>query len=251
MCSSFTVSITGVKLPHLSRSRTFDATFKVARPEPGDFGYGAIMRIGMMDDLGIDQSQTNKIITWGNDIEVPMVPLGYWTDSRISTICNIANSQSNEGIEKNNEEIGTNKKLDTGQLTTTSLFSTTNNNQLASFSKAVYKKPDLLEVAKRDGGNLTPAQQAALLNVLTANNQVFLGGLGHYTGPPVGLTLKDDTKPWRAKPHPIPLKNRKIMEHELLRQCSIGMLQHIATKEFEGQVWAFPAFGIPKKDGSI
>ncbi len=86
------------------------------------------------------------------------------------------------------------------------------------------KKPDLVEIAKRDGTKLTPQQQALLLNVLVKNIKVFSGGRGYYNGQPVGLKLKPDAIPYRAKPYPIPLKNREVMEHELACQCSIGCL---------------------------
>jgi hypothetical protein len=48
-------------------------------------------------------------------------------------------------------------------------------NKPESFTKAVYVKPNLLEVAKHDGTNLTPMQQAMLFNILTASNKVFKG----------------------------------------------------------------------------
>ena len=51
--TSLAVKLTNVRLPHLSRNRIFTAT-----------SYGVIMGIGMMDKLRIDQSWTEKIITW-------------------------------------------------------------------------------------------------------------------------------------------------------------------------------------------
>ena len=83
----FQVTFPGVRLPHLSCQRTFIATIKIAPKESGNFGYGVIMGIDMMGKLGIDQSQNTKTITWGNDVEVAMVPSGYQTDSRIQTLC--------------------------------------------------------------------------------------------------------------------------------------------------------------------
>ena len=79
-------TVANIRLPAISRHRTFEGTFDVAPPESGDFGYGIIMGIGMMDELGIDQSRTTKMITWG-ELETPMVPSGYWTDERIRTVC--------------------------------------------------------------------------------------------------------------------------------------------------------------------
>jgi hypothetical protein len=66
------VTVADIRLPAISRHRTFEGTFDVAPPESGDFGYGIIMGIGMMDELGIDQSRTTKMITWG-ELETPMV----------------------------------------------------------------------------------------------------------------------------------------------------------------------------------
>ena len=131
---------------------------------------------------------------------------------------------------------------------TPSLFSATSSNQAASFTKAHYIKPNLLEVAKHDGANLIPMQQAMLFNVLTANNKVFQGGWGHYTGPLVGLKLKDDAKPWQAKQYPIPLKNREV--HKLIWQCSIRAFYYLTPEESEEREWAFLAFGL-KKNGNV
>ena len=99
------VTVTNVCLPHLSCQRTFTATFEVAPPESGDFGYRIIMGIGMMDELGINQSCTDKIITWGHDVQVPMVPIGYWTDACIQRICKHANTEKEhtDSASKNQE----------------------------------------------------------------------------------------------------------------------------------------------------
>jgi hypothetical protein len=128
---------------------------------------------------------------------------------------------------------------------------TANKPNKASFKKAVYETPDLLEVAKRDGMKLTPAQQAMPLNILVKNQDVFKGGRGYYNGKPVGIKLKEDARPYRAKPYPIPLKNRAVLKHEVARQCSVGCLGRLTPEEFEKREWAFPAFGIPKKNDTF
>jgi hypothetical protein len=55
----FQITITGIRLPHLRRMRTFAATFKIPPKESGDFRYGVIMGIINVDKLGIDLSRTN------------------------------------------------------------------------------------------------------------------------------------------------------------------------------------------------
>ncbi len=131
------------------------------------------------------------------------------------------------------------------------LFLTANKPNKASFKKAVYETPNLLEVTKRDGMKLTPPQQAMLLNILVKNQDVFKGGRGYYNGKLVGIKLKDNTIPYWAKPYPIPLKNREVPEHKVARQCLVGCLGPLTPEEFEKREQAFPAFGVPKKNDTI
>ncbi len=69
------------------------------------------------------------------------------------------------------------------------------NQSAPSFTKAVYVKPDILEVVKRDGVNLTTDQQALLFHMLSDHDAVFQGGKGYYTGQPVKLRLRPDAVP--------------------------------------------------------
>jgi predicted aspartyl protease len=126
METSFSVKLTDVRLPHLSRNRTFTVTFKIAPAESGDFGYRVIMGIGMMDELGIDQSRTEKkIITRGPDVQVPMVPVNYWTDACIQAICKSAKpiiALSEDQRKETKEPINTNSAT----KSSSDLFLTTN-----------------------------------------------------------------------------------------------------------------------------
>jgi hypothetical protein len=139
METSLSVKLTDVRLPHLSRNRTFTATFEIAPAESGDFGYGVIMGIGMMDELGIDQSRTDKIITWGPDVQVPMVPINYWTDARIQAICKSAKPITALSEDQRKE---TKEPANTNSATKISsdLFLTANKPAEASFKKAIYEK---------------------------------------------------------------------------------------------------------------
>jgi hypothetical protein len=76
-----------------------------------------------------------------------MVPLSYWTETHIQNACERANHEK--------------ERAETEKTTSdaTNLFSTM---PTASFKKAVYETPDLLEVAKHDGVKLTTTQQAML-----------------------------------------------------------------------------------------
>jgi hypothetical protein len=253
MNTLLSVTIANFRLPNLSCQITFTATFEVAPPKSRDFGCRIIMGIGMMDELGIDQSHTDKIITWGHDVQVPMVPFGYWTDAHIQMICKHDNTEKehtdseskNLEIKQENWEDKQNVKFATE--TNSDLCSATSKPAEASFKKAVMKSPISWRL-QSDGKHLAPTQQALLFNILTTNEEVFRGGHGHYNGAPVGLKLKDDAKPFCAKPYPIPLKNREVIELKLGQQCSIGTLGCLTPEKFEEREWPFPTFGMPKKN---
>ncbi len=238
MVTNLQVMVNDLRLPHLSRSRAFSATIKVAPENSGDFGYGMIMGCRQMDLLGIDTSRTDKTITWGADVSVPMVPMGYWTDARIRSL-----------LAKTSEPLAATTTAETLNEDIYEIF--TNADVTSTFSEAVYEKLNLVEVVNRDGANLTPEQQSQLLQVLTANAAAFQGGKGEYTGKPVGIILKPEAKPWQAKPYPIPLKNRNILEGPFRWQCDIKAMWRLTPDEFEAREWAFPAFGVPKKNGTI
>ncbi len=171
------VTVTDIRFPAIRRHRTFEATFDVAPPESGDFRYGIIMGIGMMDELGIDQSRMTKMITWG-ELETPMVPSVYWTDARIQTVCKVSKNKVLDSFSKNeeNEEAISNIKSagKSATISGKSLFLIANKSNEASFKTAVYETPDLFEIAKRDGSNLTSEQQMMLLNILLKNTIIVL-----------------------------------------------------------------------------
>jgi hypothetical protein len=238
MTTTLQVSINNSRLPHLSQSQTFSATIQVVPEQSGDFGYSMIMGCQQMDLLGIDTSRTEKVITWGSNVTIPMVPTGYWTDNRIWSLL-LATAVNTEQA-PDGDIFATFTNADAMPILPTS-----------TFLQAIYKKLDLHEIVKRDGSHLTSNQQALLFQVLAHNEAAFQGGKGEYTSAPVGIILKPNAKPWRAKPYPIPLKNRDILEGKLQRQCNIGAMRQLTPPEFEEQEWAFPAFGIPKKNGTI
>jgi hypothetical protein len=179
------------------------------------------------------------MITWGHNVQVPMVPIRYWTDARIQTICKYANTEKEhtdselKNLEIKEENLKIKQDVKFATKIDSDLFSATNKPAEVSFEKAVYEKPNLMEVAKHDGTNLMPVQQAFLFSILTKNEVVFKGGRGHYNGAPVGLKLTDNAKPYHAKPYPIPLKNWEVMKHKLGRQCLIGALGCLTPKEFK------------------
>ncbi len=56
MNTKFQMTVDGIHLSHLSRHRTFSATFEIAPKDSGDFGFEVILGIDMMEDIGINTS---------------------------------------------------------------------------------------------------------------------------------------------------------------------------------------------------
>jgi hypothetical protein len=199
--------------------------FEVAPQESGDFGYGVIMGIGMMDYLGIDQSRTDKMITWGHDIEVPMVPNGYWTETCIQTICQQPTKTERT---KNSDSIAPIVSF------AKDLFLTKQTK--TSIKKAVYKTPDLLKVAERDGMKLTSTQQALLLSTLVKNEAV--SGRNKTKTKCNSISRKTVPNPFEE------LGGRRARSRTAMldRSC----LRRLTPEGFEERKWAFPGFGVPK-----
>ena len=93
-----------------------------------------------------------------------------------------------------------------------------NANSEINFAEALqlakYTKPNLSQVLEDPDkyGHLSTQQKSRLLEVLTANDRVFQGKRGNYTGKEATIHLVPDAIPFWAKPYPIPLKNREVTE---------------------------------------
>ena len=124
-----------------------------------------------------------------------MVSKNHWTDARIQSLCGVFRRQP----VKSKENVNITSEPRTAQKES-SLFLTASvpAQSTPSFTKAVYVKPDLLKVVKRNGVNLTTDQHTLLFQMLSDHDAVFQGGKGYYTGEPVKLRLQPDAVPQRA-----------------------------------------------------
>ena len=80
---------------------------------------------------------------------------------------------------------------------------------------------------------------------------MFQGICGQKTRDNVSIKLKEDAYPFHGKAYSIPLKQLEVTKNEVYCQCDIGALRELKGKDAENRPWAFPAFGLPKKDGTI
>ena len=75
---------------------------------------------------------------------------------------------------------------------------------------------------------------------------MFYGTLGNYTGSEYEIELLKGTKPYHAKPFPIPKIHEEILKIDVNRLINIGVL-----KRKNNSKWEAPTFVIPKKNGIV
>ena len=85
--------------------------------------------------------------------------------------------------------------------------------------------------------HLTVEQQKQLNFLLKRFEYLFDGMLGKWNSRPIDLELKDNVRPYHAKPYPIPHSLEAATRRECERLCSIGVLRKINRSE-----WAAPTF---------
>ncbi len=114
----------------------------------------------------------------------------------------------------------------------------------------VYEPADLNNIVA--GLNyLTADKKPILLETLSKYPNIFKGKHGDWKGEEVSIRLKPGSKPYYAQAYLIPISQQEATELEIQSQCDIGALRPLTAKEAKLNEWAFPAFGVPKKNGQI
>ena len=85
-----------------------------------------------------------------------------------------------------------------------------------------------------------------MLQVFSKYEELFSGNLGKVPGPPVSLELKQEAKPFAARPYTFPKSMEHIAKQEIAELVRIGVLEKNVKTE-----WASPSFFRPKKDGGV
>ena len=81
---------------------------------------------------------------------------------------------------------------------------------------------------------------------MTDNESLFDGTLGQWTGEPCKMQLKDNVKPYHAKPFLVPHAYEATLKTEVERLEKTGVLEKVNRSK-----WAAPLFVIPKKDKTV
>ena len=94
--------------------------------------------------------------------------------------------------------------------------------------------------------HLDETERKKLKTLLNKYKELFDGSLGHWKGQNYDIELREEAKPYHARPYPIPKAYEQTLKMEVERLCKVGVLKKVNHSE-----WAAPTFIIPKKDGSV
>ena len=198
-----------LKLPELSDTAEINIKCHVTKQKSK---YDLILGREILRELGITLNFNNNTINW-SDTSIPMKPV------------------------ENNTRIH---------------FAISDSKRVASETKRIkkildanYEKADLNKIVD-DLKYLDKNKQSKLLKLLKKYEPMFDGALGKYTGSTYKIELKDNIKPYHAKPFPIPKVHEPTLKKEVERLVKIGVLRKINNSE-----WAAPTFIIPKKNGTV
>ena len=220
------VRVKNIKLPQFTASRSFDTSFHLFKPSPGD-KYDFVMGRKTQQRLGLDIINSSKSFSWGG-IQVSMVPKNHFTKSAIGKLSKKFNGEIQEQAEvlrwaEREEECYAIRKI----------------------LESKYEKMDTTEVVGNQT-HLTDVERQVSKEILDQRVSLFQGERGKWKGVPVDIKLRTGATPYSARPYPIPKAHRKLVKEEVQRLVSIGLLTQVEASE-----WAAPSFAIPKKDQRI
>ena len=205
-------------LPEFHKNRDIRWTMYVDESNNSSSRYDMIIGRDLMEELGIDLKFSTGEIIWDN-ASIPMRDVSVLEDAQIDNF---------------EHEI---------------FFSedpvTTDAERIQSLIDAKYTEADLqAEVEKLP--NLTKKQQKLMLKLLREHEELFDGTLGAWNLEPISLELKPDSKPYHAKPYPVPYSQEKKLREEVDRLVKWEILRKVNRSE-----WAAPMFTSPKPDGTL
>ena len=123
---------------------------------------------------------------------------------------------------------------------------TTDAERIQSIVEAKYSPADLESIVQ-DCAEITTEEKQQLLSLLKKYDQLFDGTLGTWKTEPIELELKDpNSKPYHAKPYPVPRSQEQKLKDEIRRMCEFGVMRKVNRSE-----WGCPMFTIPKPDGTL
>jgi hypothetical protein len=185
-------------LPALFENREIEWDCYVDESDPDSCLYDMIIGRDLMIELGIDICFSTAEIKWDN-ASIPMVSVDQLRDASI------------DGFEK---EILYSQDPDA-----------TDAERIQNIVESKYCPADLRKVVN-ECTILDDKQKEILFQLLTKYENLFDGTLGTWKTDPIELELKEEgTKPYHAKPYPVPHSQEKKLKEEVQRLVEFGVLR--------------------------
>jgi hypothetical protein len=137
-----------------------------------------------------------------------MVPCGYWTKSKISTVAKTWNSKTAAPAKQTEEEL-----------------------RLAKILPAKYKPINITDIVEQQT-HLTADKRKKLLTALLDFQDLFQRKCGKFNGDPISLELIPGSTPFYGKPFSIPKAYQQITKNEIARLESLGVLTKVPSAEW-------------------
>ena len=206
-------------LPEFYPNKEINWKAYVDESSKNDCTYDMIIGRDLMHEIGIDILFSTAQLCWDN-ATIPMKPYKMVTEKT---------------TEEMEEEI---------------LFSSDPNTigaeRIQEIIDAKYSEANLDKVVE-SCTEIDKDQKEKLLKLLKKYDTLFDGSLGSWKTDPIDLELKEpDTKPYHAKPYPVPYSQERKLKEEIQRLIDYGVLRKINNSE-----WASPMFTISKPDGTL
>jgi len=204
-------------LPEFHKNRVVEWEMYVDESSSNLSSYDMIIGRDLMDSIGLDLLFSENLIRWDN-ATVPMRDNSLFREEKSNPY---------------NELFSMHDPV------------TTEAERIQRILDMKYAPADLDQIVQ-ESTHLTDYEKSLLGKLLARYHNLFDGTLGTWNTDPIELELRPEVKPYHAKAYPVPHSQEKKLKEEIKRMCACGVLRKVNRSE-----WGFPAFTIPKKDGTL
>ena len=204
-------------LPEFHKHRVIEWEMYVDESSSALSNYDMIIGRDLMESIGLDLLFSENLIRW-DGATVPMQDISLFKEVRSNPYSELLSMHDPV---------------------------TTEAERIQGILDIKYAPADLNKIV-RECVHLTDSEKSILGKLLRDYQDLFDGTLGTWDTDPIELQLCPEVKPYHAKAYPVPHSQEKKLKEEIDRMCAYGVLRKVNRSE-----WGFPAFIIPKKDGSL
>ena len=183
-------------------------------------GYGMIIGLDLLCELGLIINRKEKVIQW-QDLKIPMT----------TPVTNFKNRKKLRAVLESTKEPESTKS---------------ERSRLVKILDADYIPVDIDDIVMK-ADNLNKEQNDSLKILLNRYNNLFDGNIGDFNvPPPIKLEVKSNIEPVHSRPFPVPHIHMQTLYKEIQRMVALVILEKASCSP-----WASSTFIIPKSSGSV